>query len=54
MKSLLTMILVCTVVLLWAQPNNPINPVPVDAGLGLLLAGGAVLGYRAVKRARRK
>lgn len=32
-----------------AQPNNPSNPVPLDGGLSLLIAGGAALGYKMYK-----
>lgn len=32
-----------------AQPNNPNNPVPLDGGLSLLIAGGAALGYKVYK-----
>ncbi len=33
-----------------AQPNNPSNPVPLDGGLSLLLAGGAALGYKVYRK----
>jgi len=32
-----------------AQPDNPTNPVPLDGGLSLLIAGGAALGYKVYK-----
>lgn len=35
-----------------AQPNNPTNPVPLDGGLSLLVAGGAALGYKVFKKNR--
>lgn len=35
---------------LQAQPNNPTNPVPLDGGLSLLVAGGAALGYKQFRR----
>lgn len=35
-----------------AQPNNPSNPVPLDGGLSLLIAGGAALGYKVYKKNR--
>jgi hypothetical protein len=37
-----------------AQPSNPINPVPLDGGLSLLIAGGAALGYKAYKNKKSK
>jgi len=37
---------------LQAQPNNPTNPVPLDGGISLLVAGGAALAYRTYKKAK--
>jgi len=39
---------------LQAQPNNPTNPVPLDGGLSLLVAGGATLGYKKYKAMKNK
>lgn len=35
-----------------SQPNNPSNPVPLDGGLSLLVAGGAALGYKIYKKSK--
>ncbi len=53
MKRLFAIALVCFSLTVMAQPNNPGNPVPLDGGLSLLLAGGAALGYRVYKETRK-
>ncbi|MFN3528303.1 MAG: PID-CTERM protein-sorting domain-containing protein [Bacteroidia bacterium] len=48
--------LVCLSQLSMAQPPPPVNPsaVPIDGGLGLLLAAGAGLGAKKAWQARKK
>lgn len=40
--------------LLQAQPDNPTNPVPLDGGLGVLVAAGATIGYKTLKTKYKK
>ena len=42
------------VVVVYAQPGNPSNPVPLDAGLSILIAAGAAYGAKKVHDLRKK
>ncbi|MGK0639732.1 PID-CTERM protein-sorting domain-containing protein [Schleiferia thermophila] len=50
-KSLnLLIILLSFPLFIYAQPNPPNGPVPIDGAIGLLLAAGAAAGYLKSKR----
>ena len=53
-KLILTLTLTLVVVGLYAQPTNPTNPVPLDAGLSILIAAGAAYGAKKVSDLRKK
>jgi hypothetical protein len=36
-----------------AQPGNPVNPVPVDGGISLLIAAGAAFGAKKLSDRRK-
>jgi hypothetical protein len=54
MKKVLVLALVLVGAALWAQPGNPNPPVPIDGGLGLLLAAGAAFGGKKLYDRSRK
>lgn len=41
-------------VVVYAQPANPANPVPLDAGISILIAAGAAYGAKKVHDLRKK
>lgn len=53
-KHILTLTLLLLAVGLYAQPGNPNNPVPLDAGLSILIAAGAAYGAKKVNDLRKK
>ena len=53
-KQILTLALVLIAVGLYAQPGNPNNPVPLDAGLSILIAAGAAYGAKKVSELRKR
>jgi hypothetical protein len=53
-KVLFTLILIGSVYVLQAQPLNPNNPVPLDGGISLLVAAGALYGAKKLKDSRSK
>ncbi len=55
MKKILTTLILTTIVLVaFAQPGNPNNPVPLDGGISLLIAAGAAFGAKKIYDARKK
>jgi len=54
MKKLFTVaILLFVVTVVFAQPGNPSNPVPIDGGISLLIAAGAAFGAKKIYDARK-
>jgi hypothetical protein len=53
-KHILTLTLLLLAVGLFSQPGNPNNPVPLDAGLSILIAAGAAYGAKKVNDLRKK
>jgi len=53
-KFLPTLILSMLVLVAFAQPGNPNNPVPLDGGISLLIAAGAAFGAKKIYDARKK
>jgi hypothetical protein len=53
-KILSTLILTTLVLVAFAQPGNPNNPVPLDGGISLLIAAGAAFGAKKIYDARKK
>lgn len=49
MKSLLTLFCVLACGFLFAQPDLPDDPVPLDGGIIALLAAGAMYGAKKIK-----
>lgn len=47
-KLIYTGLLLCITSLAYSQPDNPDNPVPLDGGLSLLVAGGLAYGAKKV------
>ena len=45
-KIIITAAFLAVASIAMAQPGNPINPVPLDGGLGLLMAAGAAYGAK--------
>lgn len=52
-KFLPTLILSTLVIVAFAQPGNPNNPVPLDGGISLLIAAGAAFGAKKIYDARK-
>jgi hypothetical protein len=49
MKKLVTTLCLLTIVVVaFAQPGNPNNPVPLDGGISLLIAAGAAFGAKKI------
>ena len=49
MKKLVTTLCLLTIVVVaFAQPVNPNNPVPLDGGISLLIAAGAAFGAKKI------
>jgi len=53
-KQILTLALLLIAVGLYAQPGNPTNPAPLDAGLSILIAAGAAYGAKKVSELRKR
>ena len=53
-RILLTVAFMALVCVVGAQPNNPTNPVPLDGGLGLLIAAGAAYGAKKLRDNRKQ
>jgi hypothetical protein len=53
-KIVSTLILTMLVLVVFAQPGNPNNPVPIDGGISLLIAAGAAFGAKKIYDARKK
>lgn len=53
-KIALFSILACLATVAAAQPNMPLNPVPLDGGLSLLIAAGAAYGASRWKKQKNK
>lgn len=53
-KFLPTLVLTTMVLVVFAQPGNPTNPVPLDGGISLLIAAGAAFGAKKIYDARKK
>jgi len=45
-KIIITAAFLAVASIAMAQPSNPVSPVPLDGGLGLLLAAGAAYGAK--------
>jgi len=53
-KFLTTLCLLTVVIVAFAQPGNPNNPVPLDGGISLLIAAGAAFGAKKIYDIRKK
>jgi biotin transporter BioY len=53
-KHILTLTFALLAVGLYAQPGNPSNPVPLDAGISILIAAGAAYGAKKVNDLRKR
>jgi hypothetical protein len=53
-KFIPTLILLLAVIVVYAQPGNPTNPVPIDGGISLLIAAGAAFGAKKIYDARKR
>lgn len=52
-KIFTTLCLLTLVIVAFAQPGNPSNPVPLDGGISLLIAAGAAFGAKKIYDARK-
>ena len=53
-RNILTLAFALFAIGLYAQPGNPVNPVPLDAGLSILIAAGAAYGAKKVNDLRKR
>lgn len=53
-KIFTTLCLLTLVVVAYAQPGPPSNPVPLDGGISLLIAAGAAFGAKKIYDIRKK
>jgi len=50
MKNIIVLFAILIPAILMAQPDPPGGPVPIDGGLGFLLAAGAAYGIKQYKK----
>lgn len=53
-KYITTLVLLTVVIVAYAQPGNPANPVPLDGGISLLIAAGAAFGAKKIYDAKKQ